>query len=195
MKSFWNNRYAQDEYVYGIAPNQFFKEQLSLLPVGKLLLPAEGEGRNAVFAAKLGWDVTAFDNSEEALKKAMMLADNNGVHLDYSLNTFDDVSFKNESFDVIAFIYAHSPKWHSNHKKLLKYLKPNGTVLLEGFSKNQIDNKSGGPKQLEMLFSVSEIKEDFNPLTHQKVWEEDVSLKEGKFHEGKASVIRMIGKK
>ena len=73
MKEFWNDRYAKETYVYGTSPNAFFKEQLRLLDVGTILLPAEGEGRNAVYAAKLGWDVYAFDYSAHAHHKAIKL--------------------------------------------------------------------------------------------------------------------------
>ena len=74
MKDFWNERYASTEYVYGKEPNQYFKQILCSLSPGKILLPAEGEGRNAVYAASLGWQVYAYDFSERAYKKAMALA-------------------------------------------------------------------------------------------------------------------------
>ena len=73
MKEFWNQRYQNEEYVYGKEANVFFSEQLQKLEPSTLLLPAEGEGRNAVFAAKLGWEVTGLDYSEEAKKKALKL--------------------------------------------------------------------------------------------------------------------------
>ena len=82
---FWNERYSSDEYVYGTEPNQFFKEQIQKInPSGRLLLPGEGEGRNAVFAAKLGWNVDAFDQSSVAKMKAETLAKLNNVKINYS---------------------------------------------------------------------------------------------------------------
>ena len=81
----WNKRYAQKEYFYGKQPNEFFRKQLLKFPPGRILLPAEGEGRNAVFAALSGWDVVAFDTSTEAKKKAEKLAKENKVQISYSI--------------------------------------------------------------------------------------------------------------
>ena len=75
MKNFWDERYKAKAYVYGKEPNQYFAEKLRELEPGKILLPAEGEGRNAVFAARQGWEVSAFDSSSEGRKKAFLLAE------------------------------------------------------------------------------------------------------------------------
>lgn len=195
MNEIWNMRYAQDDYVYGKQPNEFFKEQLLLLQPGKILLPAEGEGRNAVFAALKGWKVTAFDSSSEAKKKAEKLALENGVEIEYRIDSFEDIELEENTFDLIVLIYAHTATRQSNHRKLLKFLKPGGIILLEGFSKNQINNTTGGPKNVEMLFSKEELLEDFNALSYLNIWEEELFLSEGKHHLGKASVIRCVGKK
>ena len=71
MKEFWDERYAEPDYVYGKAPNKYFKEKLDEIQRGKILFPAEGEGRNAVYAAKKGWRVSAFDISEKGKEKAL----------------------------------------------------------------------------------------------------------------------------
>ena len=85
MNDFWNDRYSSKEYVYGTGPNQFYKEQLEKLAPGKILFPAEGEGRNAVYTAKKGWSVTAFDPSSEGRKKALLLAKKNKVQIEYQI--------------------------------------------------------------------------------------------------------------
>ena len=85
MKDFWNDRYGRAEYAYGKEPNVFFKEQLDQLQPGKILLPAEGEGRNAVYAAEKGWQASAYDWSENAYKKAMQLAEEKKVNIDYQI--------------------------------------------------------------------------------------------------------------
>src|SRR5680860_901350 len=107
MDDFWNERYGIEEYVYGTEPNQFYKEQLEKLSPGKILFPAEGEGRNAVFAAKQGWQVTAFDPSIEGKRKAEFLATKNDVTIDYQIDNYDSVDFEKESFDYIVLIFAH----------------------------------------------------------------------------------------
>ena len=110
MSQFWNDRYAQKEYVYGTNANIFFADELSKLNAGKILLPCEGEGRNAVFAAMHGWAVEAFDNSEEGRKKALQLGHQNNVTINYQIADAMTVEYPAESFDVVALIYAHYPK-------------------------------------------------------------------------------------
>ena len=81
----WNDRYSNEEFAYGEEPNNYLKEQLEKLNPGTILFPAEGEGRNAVFAAKLGWEVWAFDISAEGKDKAMKLVATNNVAIDYQV--------------------------------------------------------------------------------------------------------------
>ncbi|MBN2236392.1 MAG: class I SAM-dependent methyltransferase [Bacteroidales bacterium] len=191
----WNVRYAQEFYVYGEEPNKFFRDKLDQLPVGKLLLPAEGEGRNAVYAASKGWDVVAFDSSIEAIKKAKGLAFKNKVEIDYRLATFEEIELELNSFDAIAFIFAHNMPRKENHQKMLRFLKSGAAVILEGFSKNQLNYSSGGPRNLNLLFSSEELKSDFGSLSTMELQELMVDLNEGSDHRGMASVIRLLGVK
>ena len=93
-QAFWNQRYQADDYAYGTSPNVFFKEQLDKLPAGSILLPADGEGRNGVYAAERGWQVSAFDLSREGKRKAEALAAKRGVSLRYLVGTLDDTGFQ-----------------------------------------------------------------------------------------------------
>jgi len=195
MKEFWNKRYATENYVYGTSPNAFFKYELSKLGVGNILLPAEGEGRNAVYAAEQGWKVFAFDYSFEARRKALSLADKNQVSIHYEVVSFDEVNFKPGLFDCIAMFFVHLPpkeRLHY-HQKIISWLKPGGTLLLEAFSKNQFNKSSGGPKNMEMLFAEEDLKADFAELEKFEIDELNTFLNEGSFHKGEASVIRMKG--
>lgn len=90
MKEFWDSRYANEEYAYGIRPNKFLKQELLKLKPKSILFPAEGEGRNAVFAAKNGWKVKAFDFSVSAQEKALKLANQQNTTIDYETVGFDD---------------------------------------------------------------------------------------------------------
>lgn len=195
IQNMWNQRYAQPEYVYGKEPNEFFKQELPKYKPGKILLPAEGEGRNAVYAAKLGWEVYAFDSSSEAIKKAQQLASENNVNIHYTLSSFEEADYPNDFFDLIGLFYAHTLNRAQNHKKLLVFLKPNGTIILEAFSKEQLQYNSGGPRNIEMLFYEEELQSDFADLTELKTEKIEIHLNEGKQHNGKASVIRLIGLK
>lgn len=195
MNDFWNERYSTKEFAYGEAPNSFLAGELKNLKPGKILFPAEGEGRNAVYAATQGWEVTAFDPSVEGQKKAKLLADKYSTTIEYLLKGYEEVDFPPELFDCIVLIFAHMPplKRSSWHQKLTKYLKPGGAILLEGFSKKQIENESGGPKNVDMLFSKEELESDFKDLAELKITETEYNLNEGPFHQGNASVIRAIG--
>lgn len=202
MKEFWDERYATEEYVYGKEANLFLRAQLAELKPGKALFPAEGEGRNAVHAATLGWDVSAFDISESAKIKAGRLAQEKGVSIDYRVGTLDHLDFEDNSFDLIVLIFAHFPTnlRRDIHQQLLKLLKPGGMVILEAFSKkhlqfNSKNPKAGGPKEVSMLFSQSELKEDFKSLSQFVFEEKELFLEEGAYHVGQSAVIRFLGKK
>ena len=197
MNDFWNERYATQEYAYGVEPNQYFKEQLEKLNHGKILFPAEGEGRNAVYAAKSDWQVFAFDPSTEGKRKAEKLASANGVSIDYQIAGYENVHYKPHFFDCIVLIFAHTHplKRTEVHQKLTSFLKPGGTLILEGFSKNQIFYNSGGPRDVNMLFSKEEMEFDFSHLSKLKINEVEVDLNEGAFHQGKAALIRILGVK
>jgi hypothetical protein len=196
MSTFWNERFAQKDYVYGVQPNPFFKKRLDKLPVGNLLLPGEGEGRNAVYAAMRGWDVYAFDSSTEGRKKAMKLAKLNKVSIDYHIKTYDNFTLSAErSFDCIALIYTHMPPLMRTtfHSKLLGLLKDGGQLILEGFSKDQLGKSSGGPKDESLLFSEEDLRKDFSDLSMLHVEQLEIQKKEGIYHQGLACLIRLSG--
>ncbi|MCX7550353.1 class I SAM-dependent methyltransferase [Xanthomarina sp. F2636L] len=193
---FWNDRFGQEEFIYGTQPNEFFKEQINKLKLGSLLLPAEGEGRNAVYAAILGWQVTAFDISERGQEKALRLAKEKNVSIDYHI--FGVLDFmSSQQFDVIGLCYAHFPieLRKEAHRHLINFLKPGGIIIFEAFSKAQFGNTSGGPKSKDMLFSIEEIKDEFKELKFKILKEETIQLSEGNHHKGEAEVIRFVGVK
>lgn len=198
----WDDRYSSEEFAYGEEPNNYLKEQLEKLNPGAVLFPAEGEGRNAVFAAKLSWKVSAFDISEEGKNKALKLAEANYVSIDYQVGELETLNFQEEQFDAIALIYAHFPAEIKSkiHKQLDKLLRKDGIIIFEAFSKNHleylaINEKVGGPKDIESLFSIEEIKADFPNYEIIELKEKEIELNEGLFHNGTGSVIRFVGRK
>lgn len=196
--NFWDERFSVEGYVYGTEPNKFFKEQLMKInPVGRLLLPAEGEGRNAVFAAKLGWKVDAFDQSKVARQKAMKLSKVNDVKIDYFITQLEDFIPQKNYYDCAAIIFVHVPTESRSifYKKIIESLKPKGKIIIELFSKNQLGKNSGGPQDTNMLASVEEIRTDFREIKTELLAEENIYLEEGAKHSGNASVIRFIGEK
>lgn len=197
MQNQWDERYAGQEYVYGTQPNIFLKEKLSLLKPGRILFPAEGEGRNAVYAAKQGWETYAFDQSIEAKKKAVQLAENNNVSINYSVLSFEDWNPESEKYDCIALIFVHLPEELRKqvHTCAFKALKPGGLLILEAFTVNQLTRASGGPKTTDLLFTQDQLESDFSNLAQLKISETQVQLDEGSLHRGIAEVIRLTGYK
>lgn len=198
----WDDRYRNDEFAYGMEPNNYLKEQLTKLSPGTILFPAEGEGRNAVYAAGMGWTVSAFDISHEGKSKALKLAEKNNVTIDYKVGELETLNYKTGQFDAIALIYAHFPanikSWY--HKALDKYLKKGGTIIFEAFSKKHIEyvtanEKVGGPKDIDSLFSTDEIRADFPGYEIIELAEKEIELSEGLYHNGIGSVIRFTGRK
>jgi 2-polyprenyl-3-methyl-5-hydroxy-6-metoxy-1,4-benzoquinol methylase len=203
MKEMWDKRYEVEQYVYGKTPNQFFKESIDALNRrSNILFPAEGEGRNAVYAAKKGHSVLAFDISRAGKNKALKLAKEANVFLDYRVGEVSDLHLKEETFDMAVLISAHFPSAirQETHIKIGKLIKPGGLIILEGYSENNLIYREqnpniGGPDNKEMLFTQEMIANDFIGFDIAKLEEVETILKEGILHNGLAKVIRFIGKK
>lgn len=198
---FWDSRYASENYVYGENANNYLIEKIKNIDIGKILFPADGEGRNSVYAAKLGWETYSFDMSNEGKTKAEKLADKNNVKIDYKVDYAQNINYPSDYFDVISMIYSHFPaeiKFECN-SRLMKSLKTGGYIIMEVFSKKQIEyqktHKSGGPGDINMLYSIEEIKENFKDFEIIELKEEEVFLQEGSYHDGLGIVIRFFGKK
>jgi len=192
MKATWNERYQNSTYQYGINPNDFLSEQLQGLQPGRILVPAAGEGRDMVYAAKLGWEAHGFDLSEQGEAKAIKLARDQQVNIHFKCMDAFKINYPLESFDVIALSFFHLPPdmRKAFHQRCVTWLKPGGRIILEGFNKSQLGKTSGGPKQVDWLFNSQELAEDFKGLTVQINEEKDRLLDEGPLHQGIASVIQ-----
>lgn len=198
MQGFWDDRYAQEAYVYGKQPNVFFQQQLVTLNTsGRALFPAEGEGRNAVYAAEKGWTVDAFDFSATAQKKALDLAEMRNVTITYTVSTIEDFAFGSEHYDLIGLFFVHVPPPVRRllHRKVSKALTPGGYVLLEAFHPDQLNLQSGGPKKADMLYTADLLQDDFSDLTIQYLEQITDNLSEGDYHRGEARLTRMVAQK
>lgn len=195
MKNFWDEKFENQPSLYGDEPNLYFKEKLGEIQPGKVLLPGEGEGRNAIYAASKGWKVTAFDQSEIGKTRAVQRAESLGLQIDFQIcdaNIF--LSTPNE-FDMLALIYFHLPPTLSApiYQKLLKALKPGGTLVIEGFGKDQLNYPSGGPKDKEMLYAMDELKGVFQQVQWIEEFDGILTLREGEGHLGDGHIIRLKG--
>lgn len=197
MNQFWNQRYKEEAFAYGTQPNAFLYTQLNDLKPGKILFPCEGEGRNSVYAASKNWEVEAFDFSEEGQKKAYQLAETKHVKIHYQVADALEISYPNNYFDAIVLIYSHFPEpiRKSIHHRLITWLKPGGQLIMEAFHPNQLNNTSGGPKDISMLYTKELLTEDFAELETILMEQQIITLDEGPFHQGKAEVIRYVGVK
>ena len=197
MKAFWNQRYQQAEYVYGVTPNLFFKEELDKLNPGNIILPCEGEGRNAVYAASKGWNVSAFDMSEAGKEKASLLAKQNNATIHYTVSDVMAIEYDPLHADILVLIFAHFPPEirTAAHRKMIDWVKPGGKIIIEAFNPLQLNNSSGGPKDISMLYTIEMLQEDFKDLNIESIEYKKIILNEGAFHQGEADVIQMIASK
>jgi len=194
---FWDERYSSSEWIYGTEPNRFFREELDKLNSGKILLLGEGEGRNAVYAALSGWQVDAVDFSKVAREKALNFAKQNSVSINYKLADLSGYELESDCYDVIAIIYSHLKKVVREriHSSIYTALKAKGIVILEAFDKDQLGKNSGGPQNIDMLYSVDELAEEFARFRINTLEKKIVTLDESIHHKGEAVVVRLIASK
>ena len=193
QKEFWNNKFSKVDYFYGINPNEFLASNIGLLNNHKkLLCLGEGEGRNAIFFAKNGFEVSAIDASDLGLEKLQ----NRAVEEKLDIKTVCmDLNFwkAEEKYDVIMASYLHLLRDERERlfKKIEDSLNTNGYFIAEFFSTKQLSYNSGGPKDLELLYTVEDFSNYFN-LYKKNITEEIVVLDEGIGHQGEACVIRVV---
>lgn len=190
----WDKEYDTEEYVYGKLPNDFLKSHYSAIPKGKVLLLAEGEGRNAVFLAEQGYKVTAVDISSVGLQKAEKLASENNVNIETvcaDLSTFD---LGEKQWDGIVSIYCHLPEAirQSLYHRIERALTPSGVLLLESYRPEQLNNKTGGPPVASMMTSKETLLSELPNLTFAHLEEVDRMVIEGINHNGMGAVVQVI---
>lgn len=192
-QAFWDERYQSNAFAYGEAANSFFAKELSELAPGHLLLPMEGQGRNAIHALQHDWQVLALDQSEVARKNTLDRA-NHHPSLTYINCDCTSIDFMPNRFDAVGLIYAHVPEQHraAFHRKILQSLRPTGRLILEAFSKHQLGANSGGPKVSSMLYDTETLISDFEGANILLLEELEVVLDEGSFHQGKAQIVRLV---
>lgn len=192
----WNQRYADDDYIYGTEPNSFLAEHVDILSDPVLSL-AEGEGRNAVFLASLGFSVLGIDGSEVGLAKAQKLALAKGVAIQTEVADLGLFEPPANHYGAVISISAHLPSSirHRLYPLVEQCLKPNGIILLEAYSENQITHNTGGPKDLDMLMTCAKVEREFPNCEPILMRELEREVIEGKYHTGRASVIQFIARK
>ena len=189
----WNARFSGDGWAYGKEPNAWLEERIKP-GTGKALVPADGEGRNAVWIASLGYDTTVFDLSDVGREKCALLAAEKGVEVVYEVDDLSIRDFSTSTYDLIACSWFHVP-WSmfcEHYPRMLSSLKSGGEFICEGYHTSQMDMTSGGPKSLDLLWDLDEVMEVISEgfiIKHAKVV--TVELDESDLHRGPAHVVRL----
>lgn len=197
-RAFFDERYSAAGLTYGAAPNDFLAGAAGRLPTtGHALEIGAGEGRNAIFLASLGLDVLAVDQSEVGMRKAAALAADRGVKLRTQVVDLTDFDVAPGTLDVVVSIFVHLPPAlrRAVHRRIVKWLKPGGVVVLEAYAPEQLPRATGGPKDPEMLVPLETLMDDFAGLTLEHRAATLRSVIEGRHHSGESAVVQIIGRK
>jgi SAM-dependent methyltransferase len=195
----WEQRFRVPEYIFGKEPNSFLKSCESLLPAkGKALAIADGEGRNSVWLAERGLDVVSLEFSPAAQNKAIALAKERGVTVAFEQADVHAWRYPEATFDLVADIFTQfsSPtqrtaKWRG----VRQTLKPGGLLILQGYTPKQLQYGTGGPKQVEQLYTRGMLEEAFRGFRDVTIIEEEVEMREGAAHSGMSAVIGLTARK
>jgi len=191
----WDQRYSDAEYAYGTKPNDFLVEAAHYLPKGHILCIGEGEGRNAVWLAKQGYQVTALDNSSVGLQKAQQLARSRGTSIETAHADLAEYGFDEGRWDGIVSIFCHLPPdlRQKVHRGLISALRPGGALVLEAYTPGQLELGTGGPPVREMMIDLEGLEAELQGLSFAHGKELQRPVHEGKYHNGMGSVVQVVG--
>lgn len=191
---FWDDRFASSDYVYGKEPNDFLKANTHYITGEKILCLAEGEGRNAVYLAKLGYEVTLVDFSSAALSKAKALAQEQQVEITIVQSDLSQYQIAENSWDAIIMIFAHLPPAirRQVHSQCVSGLSDNGVLIIEGYTPLQLNNNTGGPKDESLLYTQPMFINDFSALSFVIFHEVEREISEGVYHCGKSNTLQLV---
>jgi SAM-dependent methyltransferase len=195
----WETRFGAEGYLFGREPNAFLKSQAHRLHAGQTALSvADGEGRNGVWLAEQGLDVLAIDFSATALAKARALAQERGVRLRTEIADIAAWRWPENAFDIVAAIFtqvafpAQRAEYFANLKRALK---PGGLLLIQGYRPEQLVYRTGGPPEVERLYTREILQAAFGDLSELDIREHDSVLDEGTAHVGMSALIDLVGVK
>jgi SAM-dependent methyltransferase len=195
----WNGRFAAREYIFGTAPNAFLAANAHRLRSGaRALCVADGEGRNSVWLAERGLQVSAFDISPVGVAKARRLAAERGVEVRYDVASVYDWPWPQAAFDVVAAVFvqfADPPMRSFLFERILRALAPGGWLFLIGYTPKQHQYKTGGPKRVENLYTEPMLREALAALEIVELREYDAELAEGSQHCGRSALIELVARK
>ncbi|MCM1129566.1 MAG: class I SAM-dependent methyltransferase [Alistipes senegalensis] len=195
----WDARYGREGYVFGMAPNAWLASQAHRFRPGmRVLLPADGEGRNSVWCAERGMEVEAFDLSPVGVEKAARFAKERGVQVRYAVASVEDWDWPEAVYDAVVLIFVNfaTPAMRKRlFARCIKALKPGGLLLLQGYAVRQLDYGTGGPPSAEKLYTREMLEEAFAGMDILEMQDEDVELAEGKAHCGLSALMSVVAQK
>ena len=193
----WDKRYDTDEYIYGKRENDFLAFCVSQLPKGEILSLCEGEGRNAVYLARKGYNVTAVDGSQVGLEKAQRLASERGVKIQTIVANLNNYKIEPGKWQGIISFFCHLPSSLRKkvHRECVNGLVPGGVLVLESFTPAQLKFGTGGPSDLQRLLGLEEAKEELDGLEFLIAQEIERPIDEGELHRGMAAVLQILAVK
>lgn len=195
----WEGRFSGPEYVFGTEPNAFLASKASLLvPGARVLSIADGEGRNGVWLAGQGLEVTAQDFSPAAQAKARALAERRGVALDFELSDLTARIWEPCAYDVVVGIFFQFLSPEERRKVfdgISRTVRPGGLVLVEGYGPKQLDFGTGGPKRLENLYTESLMHDLFREYAEVEITAYDAEVQEGAGHSGMSALVDVVARR
>ena len=193
----WDERYAEAEYAYGKEPNDFLAEVADRIPAGRVLCLGEGEGRNAVFLAARGFEVTGVDGSRVGLAKAEALARERGVRIATAVADLDAYAIEPGAWSGIVCLWLHLPLplRARVHRACVAGLAPGGAFVLEAYTPRQLELGTGGPTEPERLMTLAALRTELAGLDLEVARELDRMVREGRYHDGIGAVVQVLGRK
>lgn len=195
----WNERYAGTDYHFGTEPNAFLASQVALLKPGMhCLAVADGEGRNGVWLAEQGLDVLSVDSSPVAQEKARKLAAARSVAMRFEQADLTQWAWGAEHFDVVAAIFIQfvPPDARARLFEHMRHsLKPGGLLLLLGYTPRQLEYRTGGPSQVENLYTEALLRDLCEGMDILHLREHDDVIREGSGHNGMSALIDLVARK
>lgn len=195
----WDGRFSTDGYIFGTEPNAWLAAHANLLQPGmRVLAVADGEGRNSVWMAKRGLTVDAFDISPVGVAKAEKLAQQSGVQVNYQIAGIEDFAWKVGEYDAVVAIFiqfADPDTRAALFRRMKSALKPDGLLLLQGYTPKQLEYKTGGPPNVDHLYTEDMMQEAFGDMDISELRSYEDVLNEGTQHRGQSALIGVVARK
>lgn len=195
----WNRRFQTDEFLFGTEPNAWLREHRGLLQPGQRVLSvADGEGRNSVWLAQQGLVVDAFDVSAVGVTKARTLAAERGVNVNFSVSDVDGFAWPEAAYDAVVAIFVQfaDPALRERlFARCRRTLKPDGLLLLQGYTPRQLEYRTGGPPHLAHLYTEPMLRQAFADWDILELREYEAEVAEGTGHKGMSALIGMVAQR